>query len=213
MAGRITGLRFQKRTPDRVSVYLDGRFAFGLPAIEAAKLRPGQYLDDTELDRLRGLDVEQRAYDRAVRFLAFRPRSEAEVRRNLEKAGTDPGVIEAVVARLERACYLNDAEFAQFWVEGRQQFRPRSARALRQELRLKGVDDTAIEAALADLDAMTAACDAARPRARRLSHLIASDPGTFRRQLSGFLLRRGFDYDVIREAVNRLMREMTEGAS
>ncbi len=36
MAGRITALRTQKKNPDRVNVYLDGRFAFGLAAMEAA---------------------------------------------------------------------------------------------------------------------------------------------------------------------------------
>jgi len=89
MGRRITGLRFQKHTAERVNVYLDGHFAFGLPAIEAARLRVGQELSEAEIERLRALDAEQKAYDRAVRFLAFRPRSEAEVRRHLAQAGVD----------------------------------------------------------------------------------------------------------------------------
>jgi regulatory protein len=52
MAGTITALRFQKRNKDRVNVYLDGQFAFGLAAIEAVRLRVGQTLSDDDVARL-----------------------------------------------------------------------------------------------------------------------------------------------------------------
>jgi regulatory protein len=211
VGGRITGLRFQKHSPDRVNVYLDGRFVFGLPAVEAAKLRVGQDLEDRDVERLRSLDLEQKAYDRAVRFLASRPRSEAEVKSRLERSDTDPAVIEAVIRRLKAQSYLDDVEFARFWVEGRQRFSPRSAIALRQELRRKGLDDSTIAPAVAELDVADAAYQAARPRALRLSGLADSDPVLFRRKMGDFLLRRGFDYEVVREVVMRLMRELADG--
>jgi len=211
LGGRITGLRFQKHSPDRVNVYLDDRFAFGLPAVEAAGLRVGQILEDREIECLRSVDVEQKAYDRAVRFLAYRPRSEAEVRSRLGRSETDLDVIEAVIGRLKAQGYLDDTEFARFWVEGRQRFRPRSATALRQELRRKGLDDSIIAPAVAEVDAVAAATEAARPRALRLSNLAGSDPMLFRRKMSDFLLRRGFDYEVVREVVARLMDELAGG--
>jgi regulatory protein len=211
VGGRITSLRFQKHSSDRVNVYLDDRFAFGLPAVEAARLRVGQTLDDLEIAGLRSLDVEQKAYDRAVRFLAYRPRSEAEVRKRLERSDTDPDVIEAVIERLKAQSYLDDAEFARFWVEGRQRFRPRSAVVLRQELRRKGLDDSTIAPAVAELDALAAAIEAGRPRALRMAGLAGSDPILFRRKMSDFLLRRGFDYDVVREVVALLMGELAGG--
>jgi regulatory protein len=210
VGGRVTSLRFQKRSPDRVNVYLDGRFAFGLPDVEAANLRVGQVLEDDDIERLHCVDVEQKAYDRAVRFLAFRPRSEAEVRGRLERSGEDQAVIEAVIERLKAQSYLDDAEFARFWVEGRQRFSPRSATALRQELRRKGLDDSMIAPAVAELDAATAAYEAARGRAFRLSSLASSDPILFRRKVGDFLLRRGFDYEVVREVVVRLLSELAD---
>jgi regulatory protein len=208
MGRRITGLRFQKHTAERVNVYLDGHFAFGLPAIEAARLRVGQELSEAEIERLRALDAEQKAYDRAVRFLAFRPRSEAEVRRHLAQAGVDEARAEAVVGRLKQQGYLDDAEFARFWVENRQQFRPKGERALRQELRQKGVDEAIIQSAVADLDAEESAYAAARARALRLAALPDRDPLAFRRKLIEFLARRGFDYEVSQEVVERLAREL-----
>ena len=210
MAGRITSLQFQKRTDERVNVYLDGQFALALPALEAAQLKVGQVLTDADLARLRQVDAVSKAYDRAVTFLSVRPRSTAEVRRRLQAADVDEEYIEAAIARLTEQGYLNDAEFARYWVENRQRFRPKGAQALREELRRAGVDGEAINESLADLDAGAAAYVAGRPRAERLQALAREEPSEFKQKLGNFLLRRGFSYDVVREVTNRLLREMQE---
>jgi regulatory protein len=201
MAGTITRLAFQKHAADRVNVYLDGQYAFALPALDAARLGMGEYLDDDAIARLQTQDERQKAYDRALRFLSFRPRSQAEVRRNLLAAGLDAELVEATLARLAAQGYLDDAEFARFWVENRQQFRPKGSVALRGELRQRGV------AALSDLDPAAGAYEAAHPRAVRLAALAQADPAAFRRKLGDFLLRRGFAYEVVKETVARLLRE------
>lgn len=212
MAGTITRLAFQKHAADRVNVYLDGRYAFALPDMEAARLRVGQFLDDDAIAQLQAQDERQKAYDRAVRFLGYRPRSQAEVRRNLLEAGLEADLVEATLARLVAQGHLNDAEFARFWVENRQQFRPKGSQALRSELRQRGVDAAAVEAALVGLDPAASAYEAAQPRAARLAALAQADPAAFRRKLGNFLLRRGFDYEVVKETVSRLLRELQEPA-
>ncbi len=211
MSGAITRLAFQKHTAERVNVYLDDRFAFALPATEAARLRVGQYLDDAAIEHLRELDAGQKAYDRAVRFLGYRPRSRAEVRRHLDEAGIDPELVDATLGRLTEQGYLNDTEFARFWVENRQQFRPKGAQALRQELRQRGVEGAVIDPVLAGIDQTESAYEAGSGRALRLAALAQADPVAFRRKLSDFLLRRGFEYEVVREVVARLLREILDG--
>jgi regulatory protein len=213
MAGNISGLRVQQRNPERVNVYLDGEFVFGLAAIYAAGLRVGQPLSDGEIAQLQEADLLERTYDRAVRFLSYRPRSEAEVRRNLREKEVEPAVIEAVVERLRSRRYLDDAEFARYWVENRQRFRPRGVRALRHELRLKGVNPATIEEAVGEVEAGSLAYQAARPQAERQAALAQSDPPAFRRRLIAFLVRRGFDYADARDAVNQLARELEADAS
>jgi regulatory protein len=207
MHGTITALRLQKRTADRVNVYLDGEFAFGLPALAAARLRIGQQLDEAQVESLRAANTETLAYERAVRFLGYRPRSLVEVRRHLADVGESDDVIAAVLARLQGQGYLDDAEFARYWVRNREQFRPRGPQALRQELRQHGLAAAEIDAALAEIDPESSAYEAGRPRALRLTALAQSDPQAFRRKLSNFLLRRGFDFSTVRAAVNRLLTE------
>ena len=210
MAGVITALRFQKRNRNRVNVYIDGQFAFGLAAIEAAHLRVGQTLSDDDVARLQMQDGVERAYERALNFLSYRPRSEAEVRRKLRKKNMEEEVVEAVVERLTRAGLLNDREFARYWVENRRQFNPRGARALRHELREKGVPAPVIADVLADLDEEVTARRAAEAGARRLAHL---EPGDFRRRLGAYLARRGFSYAVIEPLVEEMFEAVCCEAS
>ena len=202
MAGKITALHFQKRNKDRVNVYVDERFAFGLAAIEAARLRVGQVLSDDDVAQLQGRDRVGKAYERALNFLSYRPRSEVEVRRNLRKKDVEDEVIGAVIERLTRAGLVDDSEFARYWVENRVQFKPRGARALHYELRKKGIADSIIADALADLDEELAARQVAEAGARRLAHLQARD---FRRKLSAYMARRGFSYAVIAPLVEELL--------
>lgn len=207
---KITALQFQRHDKDRVNVYLDGEFAFGLAAIEAARLHVGQRLDDEEIIQLRRQDEIERAYDRALNYLSYRPRSKAEVRRNLRSKDVKDEIVEAVIDRLVRAGLLDDEEFARYWVDNRTQFNPRGFRGLRYELRQKGVSDDTIDDALATFDVETAARKAAEEGARRLSHV---DPQDFRRKLRAYLARRGFSYTVVRPLVQEKLEEMRCEAS
>ena len=107
-------------------------------------------------------------------------------------------VVERALDRLERLGYLNDAEFAAYWAEQRERFSPRSARAVRQELRQRGVDaETAAASADPDDDEQRAIA-AGRKRLRSLDQ---ADYQTFYTRMGGFLQRRGFSYGVARVAI------------
>lgn len=201
MAGRITALEPQKRSRDRVNVYLDGEFAFGLADFVAANLEVGSQLSDEAIAKLRAADGVERAHSRALDYLSYRPRSEAEVRAHLLDKDIAEDVVEEVLGRLTGAGLVDDAEFARYWCENRARFRPRGTRMLQYELRQKGVDSRAIEEALEDYDETTAVEKVAREQARRLQHL---PPDTFRRRLYGRLARRGFSSALIQEALDRL---------
>lgn len=207
---KITALEPQKRNPRRVNVYLDGEFAFGLAAIVAAWLKVGQELDEEKLARLQNEDAGEVAYQKALHFLGYRPRSSAEVRQNLDRRGMAGELIDATVARLQENGLLDDAQFARQWVENRDEFRPRSQAALRLELRRKGLDDEVIQAALetgVDEDAL--ARQAARKQAHRYAGLEWQE---FRQKLSGFLARRGFSYEVIAPVLSEVWQEISPTA-
>jgi regulatory protein len=145
--------------------------------------------------------------DVALRFLAQRPRSEQEVRRRLQRAGTDAAAIETVLERLRQHALVDDAAFAEYWVEQRQTFKPRGTRLLRAELRQHGIEATAAEAA-AQTSAASATDDAYRAARKRARQLSSADERAFKSRLAQFLARRGFDWETISVAVNRLWEEI-----
>lgn len=208
---KITALEPQARHPNRYNISLDGRFAFGLDArlVLQHGLSVGGELSEAEAALLHGQDEEGRLLDAAVRFLGARPRSRAEVRtRLLRPRRNEPPppveVVNRVLDRLAELELLDDRQFAAFWVENRERFSPRSARALGAELRQKGVSrETVEEIAEPDRDEERALA-AARPRLRSLASV---DYEAFRARLGGFLLRRGFSYSVAATTVRALWEE------
>ncbi len=210
MAGTITALVVQKRNKERVNVYIDGEYAFGLAAIEAIKLHKGQRLSSEEIAQLQAIDRMEAAYERTLDFLARRPRSEQELRYYLRGRKVTEETIDRVIARLESAGLVDDEAFARYWVESRERSKPISERALRYELRKKGVPDATIAAVLEAVDEEALATRAALEMAPRFRNL---DRTLFRKRLGAALLRRGFAYSVVREATDRLWAELVEEGS
>ena len=207
--GRITALQPQARG-NRVRVYLDGAYAFSLAEAVAADLQVGQRLTAAQVQALLDADARWRAWQHAARLLAVRPRSAAEIRRRLRRRGYADEVVEATLARLRAAGWLDDAVFARQWVENRLAFRPRSRALLRAELRQKGVDEAAIEAALAPVDDEALAWDAAQRALRRYRGLPWP---VFARRLSAYLARRGFSPGLVRQVVRRAWAHLHPGPS
>ncbi len=204
MSGKITALKLQKRNRQRVNVYMDGAFSFGLSRISAAWLYVGQELSDEKIASLIADDARETAYQRALGLLEHRMRSESEIRQKLASNDIPEEVIEDVIVRLRRSGLVDDQQFARAWVENRSEFRPRSRRAMSIELRQHGLNREAIDQALADVDEEALAYKAAQKQARKLAHLETAE---FRRKLYGFLARKGFDYEVITSVISRICDE------
>lgn len=205
MDKEVTALKAQKKNPNRISVYLDGEYAFGLARIVAAWLRIGQSLDENEIERLKQQDTLEVAYQRMLHFMSYRPRSEAEVQRKLNEHGYSEAVVEATVQRLKDNRLLSDSQFAQTWVENRSTFRPRSKRMLAMELRQKGLEEDVIEQALAGTDDENSL---AYQTAVKYAHRLAeADWETFRKRLGAFLMRRGFSYGTIAPVLRQVWEE------
>jgi regulatory protein len=209
---QITDLEPQVNNAERVNVYVDGRFLLGVNAVIVLRmeLRVGQELLPEQLEQLRSEEAEQQAVDRALNYLSFRPRSREEVRRYLQRKETPPYVIDAALERLDRLNFVNDRAFVEFWVENREKFNPRGSRALKNELRLKGVERDIVDE-LVDKDGdEELALRAARKKAASLTHTPGMDYATFRNRLGAFLQRRGFGYEVVTHTVKALWNEMQQ---
>ena len=142
----------------------------------------------------------------ALRLLAYRARSQAEVRRRLEHRYPSQ-VVDQVIAQLLERRYLDDAAFARDWRRRREQHRPRSQTVIRRELLQLGIDAELIREALDGFDAAANAHRAAQTFARRLA---GGDYSNFRRRVWSYLQRRGFCHEVIQDVADRLWRELAD---
>lgn len=204
MSQKLTALKAQKRNSQRVNVYLDGEFAFGISRVVAGWLKVGDELSQEKISELKEKDANEVAYQRALNYLSYRPRSEAEVTGNLRKHKTEDIHIENVMERLRNSNLVNDEEFARLWVENRADFRPRGRYALRMELIRKGLTEDNIAAAIENIDEPKLAYQAAVKQSRLLTNLEWKD---FRKKLSGFLSRRGFNYEITSLTVKKVWEQ------
>lgn len=202
----ITAITAQKRNTQRLNISLDGEYAFSLDRLTAAWLKVGRKLSPEEIVSLQEKDEQEVAFNRALRYLSYRARSETEMRKYLSDKGFSDHVSQTVIDRLKDERLINDPRFAQDWIDNRVSFRPRSQTQLRFELRNKGLSEDLIEDALqeADLDDIELACVAGKKLVGRYARLDWLD---FRQKLGAALARRGFSYETVRSVTRQLWDE------
>jgi len=201
----IKAIKLSKGRTKRFQIRLLSGFRFSLEPDVAIKdgLKVGQELSETQITRLIGADRLHCCYSAALKFLSYRNRSEAEMKKRLGERGFDTENINAVVSKLKEQGLIDDYVFAQFWQSNRETFSPRSRWLTKLELRQKGITDDIIDLVIENQDDNDNAYRAAVSQAAHLP----SDEYSFQRRLSGYLRRRGFDYDVIRRTVRRVWQE------
>ena len=198
---RITALERQPRRR-RVNLHLDGSQSLVLSVEICVQfgLRVGDQLSTDRLAEISDAEARHTALKSALRLLAYRPRSEAELRARLARKGVSDATLETTVARMRELNLVNDSEFARLFVESRDRTSPRSRRNIAAELRSKGVDRGIVSQSVSTLVDEDAAWRAAARRAPSLASLPYQG---YRRRLADFLLRRGFDHETVRLTVAR----------
>ena len=154
-------------------------------------------------------EMRKRAFERAVKLLAAKPRSIAELRqRLLQGRGTDQATVDLVISRLREYGYLDDEKFAFSYAALKIKQRPVGRRRLEQDLKFKKVDKQvaaeALELAYAETpeeDLIDRAID------KRLRTRGRPSNRTEAKSLFDYLLRLGFEYELVSDKVSGLMRD------
>lgn len=199
---RITGLKPQKRSKKRVSVFVDGEFAFSLDR-ETAKefrLKEGGRVDAHLLEEAVRTEQRRKCREYALLLFSYRARSEKELRQRLEKKGWTPAVIEEVIKNLKETGLLDDEKLARRFVHDRITVGHKGKSRVKAELTRIGIAKEKIERALKEAPDETEAArmvlDYFLPRYQNL------DPITKNRRLAGLLARRGFSQKTINQLLN-----------
>ena len=192
----------------RYQVEIDGEPAAILPSdlVAALGLQANADLSEALRDRIIEEGASFLTYERAVRLLTARSRSVVELRRRLIQAREEPARVERALTRLIALGFLDDSEYAMQLARSKVQGQGVSKRRFKQELFKRGVSGDMANAALETLEAEGGVDEAAAIEklvVRKSRSLANLDPLTRQRRLWGFLARRGYDSDAIREAVRK----------
>lgn len=138
------------------------------------------------------------ALERAAALLSARDMSEQAVAQRLRQSGYPEQTVARVMQALTRAGYLDDTRYAGHYVESRSH--RYGARRLYTDLRQKGVSEAVARDALESLSDGDEEASARRLAEKLLARRDVSDPDV-RRKAVQQLVRRGFSWDVARDAV------------
>jgi len=198
---KITSIKQQLKRTNRYSVFVEGKYEFSLSetALLESKLASGQELAKQEVGEYKKLSSEDKLYNKALRWVAMRPRTKWEVSFYLEyKNQASPALAEQILNKLSDIGLLDDEKFAGAFVNDRQLLRPTSRRKMMLELRKKHVADDTIQVALGEeqADEQAALLDIIERKRRQSKYQDDL-------KLMQYLARQGFGYHDIKAALDK----------
>jgi len=205
---RITALDLDPRRPDAVRIEIDGMRFGAVPrqVVSAENLRVGGELDGQLQERLSAAADAEAAFRTALRALEARSFARSDLARRLQRKGHPRAAVEVALERIAQLGLLDDAAFAQSYVETRAA-RGRGPARLVRDLMAMGVERGVIDRAVAGhwpdgSDRSSIPLALAEKRAAQLGALPRQ---TKRRRLIAYLARRGFTGRDITDLVDQVV--------
>lgn len=151
------------------------------------------------------MDDFEKFYNRTLRFLSYRPRSEKEITDFLKRKKVQALVVVKILNKLKELNLVNDKEFAKWWIEQRTGFKPCGWRLIKMELKQKGISDELItnyQLPIAnEKELAKKAIEKIIVKYRQLPREKAYQ------KLAQFLARRGFDWEVIKAVIDEILEK------
>lgn len=215
---KVTQVERQKRNLQRFNIFLDGVFAFGADEdlVVNYRLVPGKTIEKPDLEKLLFEAEVGKLMEKMYRLFGIRQRSEREVRnyfrmKNAEfriekKEEVSELALESLIDKLKEKNMINDLEFAKAWVESRRKNKNKGRRALQAELVQKGINREIIEKVLSIKGQGSSEEElATQALKRKLKSWQNLPEPEFKKKVYEFLLRRGFDYGVVKVVVRETL--------
>lgn len=193
---KITALKAQVKNPERVSVFVDGKYSFSLTINEVIdqKIKKDLDVSDGDIAAYKKLSSDGKIKGRAFEWLLSRPRSTRELKDYLYRKKVDADLQDRLVAEFTEKQILSDERFAD-WSAERLTRKNKSARAITNELRSKGIDQVTIQSIVNREDSNDEAA------LKALITKLADRPRyADQKKLISHLLSKGFSYSDIKQA-------------
>ncbi|MEQ8821627.1 MAG: regulatory protein RecX [Sumerlaeia bacterium] len=212
MSYQIVQIKPKGRAKTRFVLELEPELAealeLGAEVIAAAALRKGDTLSAEKVSELRREDESLRCRSKAWDLLALRPRSVRELEQALRQRRFSPATIEATLARLDELGHLDDEAYARLFVDQRVARRDKGPRLVRQELQQRGIAPAIIEEALSPAEDRPHQVQSARALLEKWNRRSKpDDPVKRKAAAASYLMRRGFEPEVVWEVIGEVAEE------
>ena len=209
----ITKILKVRRERNKYEVFIDDKPGLRVSETTLAKsgLYTGKALDEKVIEQIVRTDSRERAYQIAVNFISYRPRSSKEIIDKLARKGFTRELALEVVDQLKELSLLNDLQFARMFVRDKLRGKPMGKAMLRRKLLEKGIAFQLSERVLKEYVTEENEQEAARTLAVRKmkmsrSRLSALEPLARQKRLVDYLLSRGFSQDVATKTVRSIIQ-------
>ncbi|MDO8573210.1 MAG: RecX family transcriptional regulator [Candidatus Daviesbacteria bacterium] len=204
---KVTEVAPQKKNPLRFNIFLDGEFAFGADEdlVVNRRLVVGKIIDPRDLDKILFEAEVGKLIEKMYRWFGLRQHSEKEVRDYFRRKTFSQLVIDAVVDVLKKKGMIDDLIFAKAWTEARRRSKQKGIRAIKAELFQKGIAKEIIEEVVSSRSSAVSEEDLAKLALEKKMRTWRNlDPQKFKQKAYEFLMRKGFEYEVIKGIIEKL---------
>ena len=202
----ITKIEQQKNNEDRVNIYVNGEFftAIFKELVFTFNLKKGDEIDENNLKAILSDEMYLKAKNKALNILSKADQSEKKIR---EKLSTDfeENTIDKVIEFLKRNNFINDNLLAQKIVNTNLNLNKCGKNRIKQNLYNKGIDSSTINKAINDIDNEAEFENAMYLAKKRYERIKNEDKRKIYQKLSQHLAYKGFNYDIIKRVLNKLL--------
>lgn len=203
---KITKIEYQKNNKDRVNIYIDENFAFGIDLNIMIKysLVKNMELEDEFIDEIIMAEEEVKVYNYALSVLSRNAKSEKKLRDKLHEKGYDMQFIDKAIIKLKQQKYLDDERYSEMLINSKINISKHGKRKIKEALYEKGINREIIDEKLSEVsedDELVRACALGSKKLRTLKE---EDTRKKNIKLTNFLINKGFEFNVVKKAVSRL---------
>ena len=138
---------------------------------------------------------------KAAAYCAYQERTQQEVRDKLYSYGLTPDEVEELIVRLSQEKFIDEERYAQAYVRGKYGLKKWGRRKIMQGLKGKGISDYCIKQGLKEIDPEVYEQNLLQLLEKKNATEKEKNPYHRRQKLAYFLLSKGYENDLVSDAV------------
>lgn len=206
---KITNIEQQKKNKNRMSIYIDNEYAFGLniSIYEKYNLKKNMEVTEDFIQEVLINEEKNKAINQGLKILTASQKTEKEVRDKLGVLDFEKDIIDYAVDYLKDQRYINDEQYTESFIKDQLNFSKDGRRKIRTKLYRKGIDMETVDRKISEIDDDVFIENALFVARKRLKTMTFGDEHERDQKIFRFLFYKGYDFDIVKKAVGIIDEE------